>query len=134
MPAVGALAAQEASTPSRSVADIDRVVAVVNDEVITRLELDRDARVASEQLRRQGTPLPARDILEKQLLERMITKRVLLQYTRQTGLRVSDAELDRAIDQIAEQNKMSRRPLCARPSSATASPSTGSARTCAPRC
>ncbi len=104
--ALSASAAQEASAPSRSVADIDRVVAVVNDEVITRLELDRDARLASDQLRRQGTPLPARDVLEKQLLERMITKRVLLQFTRQTGLRVSDAELDRAIDKIAEQNKI----------------------------
>ena len=105
--ALGASAAQEAGTPPpRSVADIDRVVAIVNDEVITRLELDRDARVASDQLRRQGTPLPARDVLEKQLLERMITKRALIQYTRQTGLRVSDADLDRAIDKIAEQNKL----------------------------
>jgi peptidyl-prolyl cis-trans isomerase SurA len=104
--ALGASAAQEASTPPRSVADIDRVVAIVNDEVITRLELDRDARVASDQLRRQGTPLPTREVLEKQLLERMITKRALVQYTRQTGLRVSDADLDRAIDKIAEQNKL----------------------------
>jgi peptidyl-prolyl cis-trans isomerase SurA len=106
VPNVGALAAQEASAPSRSINDIDRVVVVVNDEVITRLELDRDARVASEQLRRQGTPLPAQNVLEKQLLERMITKRALLQYTRQTGLRVSDAELDQAIGRLAEQNKM----------------------------
>jgi len=106
VPGVGALAAQEASAPSRSIADIDRVVVVVNDEVITRVELDRDARAASEQLRRQGTPLPAQNVLEKQLLERMITKRVLLQYTRQTGLRVSDADLDQAIGRIAEQNKM----------------------------
>src|SRR5882672_3761353 len=104
--AADAPAAQDASASSRSIADVDRVVAVVNDEVITRLELDRDARVASDQLHRQGTPLPARNVLEKQLLERMITKRALLQYTRQTGLRVSDAELDRAIDKIAEQNKI----------------------------
>ena len=62
--------------------------------------------MAIEQLRRQGTPLPAHDVLEKQLLERMITKRALLQYTRQTGLRVSDADLDRAIDRIAEENKL----------------------------
>ena len=62
--------------------------------------------MATEQLRRQGTPLPARDILEKQLIERMITKRTLLQYTRQTGLRVSDTDLDRAIDRIAQENKL----------------------------
>ncbi len=104
--AMCAPAAQEANPPPRSVADVDRVVAVVNDEVITLLELGREARMAVEQLRRQGTPLPARDILEKQLLERMITKRALLQYTRQTGLRVSDADLDRAVDRIAEDNKL----------------------------
>jgi peptidyl-prolyl cis-trans isomerase SurA len=93
--AADAPAAQEESASTRSITDVDRVVAVVNDEVITRLELDRDARVAGDQLRRQGTPLPARNVLEKQLLERMITKRALLQYTRQTGLRVSDVARDR---------------------------------------
>jgi len=110
MPVLGAAdasAAQEASLSSRSTIDVDRVVAVVNDEVITQMELDREARTALEQLRRQGTPPPERSILEKQLLERMITKRALLQYTRQTGLRVSDADLDRAVDKIAEDNKLS---------------------------
>lgn len=85
---------------------LDRIVAVVNDEVITRMELDRESRMAMEQLRRQGTPLPARDILEKQLLERMITKRALLQVAKQNGMRVSDSELDSAVDRIAEENKM----------------------------
>ena len=85
---------------------LDRIVAVVNDEVITRMELDRESRMATEQLRRQGTPLPARDILEKQLLERMITKRALLQFAKQNGMRVSDSELDSAVDRIAQENKM----------------------------
>jgi peptidyl-prolyl cis-trans isomerase SurA len=85
---------------------LDRIVAVVNDEVITRMELDRESRMAMEQLRRQGTPLPARDILEKQLLERMITKRALLQVAKQNGMRVSDSELDSAVDRIAQENKM----------------------------
>ncbi|PWT70892.1 MAG: molecular chaperone SurA [Proteobacteria bacterium] len=89
-----------------SIAAVDRVVAVVNDDVITRIELDRESRMAVEQLRRQGTPLPARDILEKQLLERMINKRILLQYAQQTGLRVSDPDLERAIERIAQENKL----------------------------
>ena len=104
-PAVAGAAAPEAN-PSSTVIDIDRIVAVVNDEVITRVELDREGRMATEQLRRQGTALPARDILERQLVERMITKRALLQYTRQTGLRVSDTEVDRAIERIAQENKL----------------------------
>ena len=101
-----AAAAQDGAA-QRTVLDVDRVVAVVNDEVITSVELDRELRNATEQLRRQGTALPARSALEKQLLERLITKRALLQYTRQTGLRVSDADLDRAVDKIAEDNKLS---------------------------
>ena len=101
-----AAAAQDGVAP-RTVVDVDRVVAVVNDEVITSLELDRELRTATEQLRRQGTAPPQRGVLEKQLLERLITKRALLQYTRQTGLRVSDADLDRAVDRIAEDNKLS---------------------------
>ena len=46
---------------------LDRIVAVVNADVITRLELDRENSIAQEALRRQGTPLPQRDVLEKQL-------------------------------------------------------------------
>ena len=102
---VCAVAAQDGAA-QRTIVDVDRVVAVVNDEVITSLELDRELRAATEQLRRQGTALPARSALEKQLLERLITKRALLQYTRQSGLRVSDADLDRAVDKIAEDNKL----------------------------
>jgi peptidyl-prolyl cis-trans isomerase SurA len=85
---------------------LDRIVAVVNADVITRLELDRENSIAQETLRRQGTPLPQRDVLEKQLLERLITKNVLMQYARQTGLRVTDAEVEAAHERIAAENKM----------------------------
>jgi len=86
---------------------LNRIVAVVNDDVITSIDLNRETQMALETLRRQGTPLPQHDVLEKQLLERLITKRVLLQQARSTGLRVPDAELDQAIERIAAQNKMS---------------------------
>jgi peptidyl-prolyl cis-trans isomerase SurA len=101
-----AAAAMAANEPRPTSVALDRIVAVVNDEVITRMELDRESKMATEQLRRQGTPLPAHDILEKQLLERMITKRTLLQAAKQGGLRVSDSELDTAVDRIAQENKL----------------------------
>jgi len=85
---------------------LDRIVAVVNADVITRLELDRENSIAQETLRRQGTPLPQRDVLEKQLLERLITKNVLMQYARQTGLRVTDPEVEAALERIAAENRM----------------------------
>ena len=85
---------------------LDRVVAVVNSEVVTRLDLDEQVKVASQQLKRQGTPLPARDVLERQLLERLITAKVLAQSARETGLRVDDTQLQRSIERIAQENKM----------------------------
>jgi peptidyl-prolyl cis-trans isomerase SurA len=85
---------------------LDRIVAVVNNEVITRADLDKRYAAAALQLTRQGTPLPPRTALEKQILDRLITDRVQLQLAKETGLRVDDAELDRAIQRIAQENKI----------------------------
>jgi peptidyl-prolyl cis-trans isomerase SurA len=63
-------------------------------------------RVVSVQLREQGTPAPPTDVLEKQVLDRMIYTRVQLQFAKETGLRVDDGQLDSAIARIAENNKI----------------------------
>lgn len=86
---------------------VDRVIAVVNNEVITQLELEEQVKLASRELTRQGTALPQRELLDKQLLERMITTRVLVQYAKETGLRVDEAQVDRAVSRLAKENKMS---------------------------
>jgi peptidyl-prolyl cis-trans isomerase SurA len=80
---------------------------VVNDEAITAYELRARLATVERQLRDQKVQLPPREVLEKQLLERMITDRVQLQYARDTGLRISDIELDAALRRIAEGNKLS---------------------------
>ena len=85
---------------------LDRIVAVVNDEAITALELQERARFAMKQLTQQGTTPPSKEVIERQLLDRLISDRVQLQFAKETGLRVDDAELDRAIGRIAEQNKI----------------------------
>jgi peptidyl-prolyl cis-trans isomerase SurA len=90
----------------RKVEVIDRVVAVVNNEVITRADLARRTEVATAQLRSQGTPPPPRPVLERQVLERLISTTVQLQFAKETGLRVDDAELDRALVRIASENKL----------------------------
>ena len=89
-----------------NVVELDRIVAVVNNEVITRYEMNERMNRVLHQLKQQGTPLPARDVLEKQLLERMIAERVQLQFAAQTGVRVDDNQLDKALDRIAEENKL----------------------------
>lgn len=91
---------------ARPIATIDRIVAVINNEVITRNELNERINRAASQLARQGTPAPPRADLERQLLERMITDRAMGQYARENGLRVEDTELDRAIERIAADNQM----------------------------
>jgi peptidyl-prolyl cis-trans isomerase SurA len=86
---------------------VDRIVAVVNSEVITQFELsERVGRVLKE-LAQRGTPLPPGEQLERQVLERMILDKVQLQLARDTGLRVDDLDLDRTIARIAESNNLS---------------------------
>ncbi|MFZ9561445.1 MAG: SurA N-terminal domain-containing protein, partial [Burkholderiales bacterium] len=97
---------QAQQSKPRSIVVVDRIVAVVNDEVITERELAARVDFALRQLAQQGTQPPARQVLERQLLERTINDRVQMQHARDTGTRVDDAELDRAMVKIAEQNKM----------------------------
>ncbi|MFZ5529476.1 MAG: peptidylprolyl isomerase [Pseudomonadota bacterium] len=86
---------------------LDRIIAVVNDDVITRHDFDERLKLVQRQLNSQGIPLPAREVLEKQLLERMIVDRVQLQYARETGMRVDDAQLEKALARIAQDSNMS---------------------------
>lgn len=90
-----------------SVAQLDRIVAVVDNDVITYSELQDRIRIVLGQLEKQGTSRPPQDVLEKQVLERLISDRLQLQLAAQTGLRVDDNQLDKTIERIAEQNKLS---------------------------
>lgn len=104
---VGLATAQSARRPASEPVPVDRIIAVVNDEVVTLQELRSRLESALSQLKRQGTPLPPRDVLEQQMLERLVMDRVQLQYARETGLRVDDSQLEQALQRIASGNKMS---------------------------
>jgi peptidyl-prolyl cis-trans isomerase SurA len=86
---------------------IDSVYVIVNDEVITRREVDNRVNEITTRLRAQGAQLPAAEDLRRQVVEAMITERAQLQLGKEYGVRVSDTELDRAIGRIAESQKMS---------------------------
>jgi peptidyl-prolyl cis-trans isomerase SurA len=85
---------------------VDRIVAVVNKEVITYSELMQATAAAERQLRRQGAQPPGREVLERQMLERLILDKTQLQLAQETGIRVDDLQLDRAVERLAEQNKL----------------------------
>jgi peptidyl-prolyl cis-trans isomerase SurA len=96
-----------------AVQPLDHIVAIVNDEVITRQELARRYQEVAQNLSRQKTPLPPREVLEKQLLERMVTELALQQHARSTGIRVDPTQVERALQRIAAQNKLDMAGLAA---------------------
>ena len=93
--------------PPQRVVNVDRVVAVVNDEAITQYDLDDAKRIVLQQLKQQNVQPPAQDVLDKQVLERMMTERSLLQFAKENGVKVDDTMIERAILRIAQENKLS---------------------------
>ena len=93
---------------------IDRVVAVVNSDVITASELAARERATERQLRRQRIELPPADVLSRQVLERMIVDRALVQAARDQGVRVDDAQIDRAFARMAASSNITPAELRAR--------------------
>ncbi len=89
------------------VIEVDRIVAVVGDEVITYNDLKGRLTMAVKQLQKQGTPLPAREVLERQMLERMITDRAQMLAAKEQGMKIDDRVLDQTITRIAANNKLS---------------------------
>lgn len=100
---VGVAAAQTAPR----VELVDRIVAVVNTDVITQRDLNDRMSTIEHQLQKQHTQVPPHDVLQKQVLERMINDKVQLQFAHDNGIQVNDSDVDSAIERIAAGNKLS---------------------------
>ena len=85
---------------------IDRVIAVVDSGVIMESELNQRVQDIIGRLRSEGTELPPKDLLEEQVLERLIIEEIQLQIAERAGVKISDAELNRALSMIASNNSM----------------------------
>src|SRR5260370_29167535 len=85
---------------------VDRVVAIVNDDAITQHEVDDARRVVLTQMKQQNVQPPPAEGLEKQVLERLITERSLMQYAKETGLRIDDTQIERTIQHMPQENKL----------------------------
>ena len=95
------------SVPVAAIQELDRIVAVINDDVIMRSELVEKISSVAAQMEEQNIPLPPRDILEKQVLDRLIMTKLQIQMAQNTGIRVDDETLNRTIGNIARENKLS---------------------------
>ena len=99
--------ARAAGAPASSVRPVDSIVAVVNDSVITRKELDTRIEEAKHQLTLAKRPIPDADMLQRQVLEQMIVTQVQLQRAKEDGIVVKDADVEQALQRIAADNRLS---------------------------
>ncbi|KGK42479.1 molecular chaperone SurA [Nitrincola sp. A-D6] len=83
---------------------LDRIVAVVNDDIIMKSELDQRTRLITEQIQGQGVQVPPADVLRQQVLDRLILDSLQLQIAEIQGLRISDRQLNETLEAIAAQN------------------------------
>jgi peptidyl-prolyl cis-trans isomerase SurA len=85
---------------------LDRIVAVVDEDVVLQSELDRQVNRVLAQYANSPQQLPPRDVLEHQVLERLILQKLQVTRADSSGVKVSDAEIDQAMTALAAQNKM----------------------------
>lgn len=86
---------------------LDSVAAIVNDEVILKSELDTRVAETEREIEARHTQPPAPDVLQKQVLDGMVTTRIELQQAKDRGISVSDDDVNQALSRIAEHNKVS---------------------------
>jgi peptidyl-prolyl cis-trans isomerase SurA len=92
---------------AQRVAPLDSIVAVVEEDVILESQLEAAIAPIRQQLAASGNQMPPENVLRRQVLERLITRELQVQRASQTGIRISDAELDNAVAMIARQNSLS---------------------------
>ncbi len=88
---------------------LDRIVAVVNDEVILESDLQDMEQTVRQQIRQRDAAMPPSDVLRKQVLERLIMQRLQIQEADKVGIRVGDDALNAALKQIADNNQLTLR-------------------------
>jgi peptidyl-prolyl cis-trans isomerase SurA len=88
------------------VTELNRIVAVVDDNVITARELDGRVESILTRLRETRTPIPSNAVLQRQVLERMVVERIQLDRAKRAGIEVEDEVLNRTVETIARDNKL----------------------------
>lgn len=93
-------------TASAAAFELDRIIAIVDDDVVMQSELEQQIDRVREELRRQGTDAPSISVLRRQVMERLILQKIQLQLAERTGVNVTEDALDRAIADIAQKNNL----------------------------
>ncbi len=95
-------------TPAAAVqTSLDTIVAIVDESVITRRELANRIKLITIDFSKSQRKLPSSDVLERQVLEALINDSLLLQEATRRGIKISDSQLNQAMQRLARQNEMS---------------------------
>ena len=108
-PLLGALllgSALLATSASAQVRPLDRIVAIVDNDVIMQSQLEQRLREVEQTIEKRGAEMPPREVMQQQVLERLITENLQLQIGERSGIRISDEELNQALATIAQRNNM----------------------------
>jgi peptidyl-prolyl cis-trans isomerase SurA len=89
----------------------DYIIAVVNQELVTAVELDRRQAALRQAAQRAGQQVPRADELRKQALDSLVEERVIITHARDQGWRIDEAEIDRAVQSVAAQNQLTQAQL-----------------------
>ncbi|OOV88477.1 peptidylprolyl isomerase [Oceanospirillum linum] len=104
---IGAICSVSMILPAQASREsLDQVVAVVNQEALMQSELEAKLDSVYQNLRQRNIAPPSRDTLRRQVLDRLILDTIQIQQAEESGMRVSDVELNNALTNVARQNKM----------------------------
>ncbi|MEE1866361.1 MULTISPECIES: peptidylprolyl isomerase [Pseudomonas] len=95
------------STAHAAVQPLDSVVAIVDNDVVMKSQLDQRVREVEQTIAKRGGSAPPPGVLDQQVLERLIVENLQLQIGDRSGIRITDEELNQAIGTIAQRNGMS---------------------------
>ena len=85
---------------------LDRIAAVVNDGIVLNSRLDQQTDEITERLRQQNTELPARNVLRRQILERLVIEEIQMQRAERLGIQVAEEMLNSALNEVAQRNNI----------------------------
>jgi peptidyl-prolyl cis-trans isomerase SurA len=102
----GAPTGAPVGAPAGALRNGDYIVAVVNQELVTAGEVERRVSRAREEAARAAARLPPEAELKRQVVDALVEERVILSYARDSGPRVDEADVDRAVQTVAAQNQM----------------------------
>src|ERR1035437_1599548 len=107
---VGVLASSGAFGETRDIGVhgemLDRIAAIVNDGLVLKSEMDAQMDSVTKRLQEQKVELPSQSVLKQQVLDRLILQEIQAQRAKRVGLTVSDEQLNGALQEIAQRNKI----------------------------